>query len=92
MTSMQLSWTDVVAMTLAAAVALPLAIGTPAVAATPAPAVSEAMARDEAALYLPSAPHEAKLVADRWEVSDGSDTAWLDARTGELVEIEFAAP
>ena len=34
---------------------------------------------------------QAELVGTQWVVTDGSDTAWLDAQTGELVEIEFAA-
>ena len=48
-------------------------------------------ARMEAASYLASSPTSAEKVAERWAVTDGADTAWLDTRTGELVEIEFAA-
>jgi hypothetical protein len=47
-------------------------------------------ARMEAASYLASSPTSAEKVAERWVVTDGADRAWLDTRTGELVEIEFA--
>lgn len=52
--------------------------------------LDEGDARTEAQSYLSASPQHAALVGERWAVSDGDDTAWLDARTGELVEIEFA--
>jgi type IV secretory pathway TrbL component len=78
--------TDALALGLAALVTWSLA-------ATPSDAVlDEASARTEAAAYLSAAPRDAERVEDRWVVTDGDETAWLDARSGELVEIEFAAP
>jgi len=53
--------------------------------------LDDATARAEAASYLSATPRTAEQVAERWVVTDGADTAWLDTRTGELVEIEFAA-
>ncbi|MBC8069853.1 MAG: hypothetical protein IAG13_16060 [Deltaproteobacteria bacterium] len=53
--------------------------------------LTEACARNEAATYLTSQPRRAELHAQQWQVSDGHDTAWIDARTGQLLEIEFAA-
>jgi hypothetical protein len=75
-----LGWAAVVSMALAEAPA-------------PAPArgLDEVAARSEAASYLSSTPRDAQRVADRWIISDGDETAVLDARTGALVEIEFAA-
>lgn len=55
------------------------------------PGLDEVAARSEAATYLSSAPTDAERVDGRWAVSDGADRAWLDAKTGELVEIEFDA-
>jgi hypothetical protein len=52
--------------------------------------LDEATARTEAAAYLSAAPRDAKQVEGRWVVTDGDETAWLDAKSGELVEIEFA--
>lgn len=60
-----------------------------------APATStldESSARIEAAAYLSAAPREANRIDGQWVVTDGDETAWLDAASGELVEIEFAAP
>ena len=56
-----------------------------------AASLSVAQARAEAANYLDHAPRFARLDvrAGCWRVSDGHDTARLDARTGELLEIEF---
>lgn len=51
--------------------------------------LSEDDARVEAATYLTAAPTQAALEDARWRVSDGRDTAWIDARSGELVEIAF---
>jgi hypothetical protein len=51
--------------------------------------VSEDDARVEAAMYLTAAPTQTQLEDARWRVSDGRDTAWIDARSGELVEIAF---
>ena len=62
-----------------------------ALAAQSRTALDEGAAKSEAESYLASSPQHAALVGERWAVSDGDDTAWLDARTGELVEIEFAA-
>jgi hypothetical protein len=68
-----------------------LAAGLPAVEARTCGALDDDAARIEAASYLASSPRHAELVADHWVVSDGADTATLDARTGELVEIQFAS-
>lgn len=56
--------------------------------------LSQAQARAESAAYLEGPPADARLhrAATRWAVTDGHTTAWLDARTGELVELSFAAP
>lgn len=54
--------------------------------------IDEASARTEAAAYLSAEPREAKRVDGQWVVTDGDETAWLDADNGALVEIEFAAP
>ncbi|MEM7156905.1 MAG: hypothetical protein AAF799_28905 [Myxococcota bacterium] len=56
--------------------------------------LSESRAQQESALYLDNEPQSAHfdLSSKRWSVTDGESTAWLDARTGELVEIEFGAP
>lgn len=55
------------------------------------PGLDETAARSEAASYLASTPRDAERVDGRWAVSDGAERAWLDAKTGELVEIEFDA-
>lgn len=54
--------------------------------------LSVQQARGEAAAYLGGAPQTAHLntAAHRWAVSDGQTVAWLDARSGELLEVEFA--
>jgi hypothetical protein len=46
----------------------------------------------ESALYLDALPERARLHrgAGRWQVTDGQATVWLDARTGELLEMDFA--
>lgn len=56
--------------------------------------LSQAQARAESAVYLEGPPADARLhrAATRWAVTDGHTTAWLDARTGELVELSFTAP
>ena len=50
-----------------------------------------AQARAESALYLDGPALDARLhrAAGRWSVTDGRTTAWLDARTGELLEVEL---
>jgi len=75
---------DLVAVAIAAAVTMPL------IPDGGAARITEAMAAIEAADYLDDVPQYAALEGERWRVSDGDDTAWLDARTGALVEIEFA--
>lgn len=54
--------------------------------------ISERQARAESAAYLDAQPTQAHLHRDsrRWQVTDGHTTAWLDARSGELLEVEFA--
>lgn len=52
--------------------------------------LDEAAAKTEASAYLSAAPRDAQRVADQWVVTDGDETAWLDAKSGELVEIEFS--
>lgn len=53
--------------------------------------LSESQIRLEAAHYLEGVPREARAdrVRHRWVVSDGESTAWLDARSGELLEVRF---
>lgn len=48
-------------------------------------------ARMESAAYLDAAPTQSLFdrTTERWSVTDGKTTAWLDARSGELVEIEL---
>jgi len=48
-------------------------------------------ARAESALYLDGPALDARLhrAAERWAVTDGHTTAWLDAHTGELLEVEL---
>lgn len=87
MAFMQLSWTDLAAIAIAGLLTVPLTTG----ASEPSTSLGESRAMGEAAAYLSSAPQRAELVDAQWMVTDGSDTAWLDAQTGELVEIEFAA-
>lgn len=55
--------------------------------------LSSNQARVEAASYLDEAPQNAQLdrTTHRWSVSDGQSTAWLDARSGELLAVEFEA-
>lgn len=69
-----------------------LAVVALAVPSAPLGGLTETRARDEAATYLTATPAQAELQSARWKVSDGRETAWIDARTGELLEIEFAAP
>lgn len=53
--------------------------------------LSEAQARAESAAYLDATPSDARLeqVTGLWWVTDGRSTAWIDARSGELVEVRF---
>lgn len=53
--------------------------------------MSLAQAHAESAPYLDGPVSDARLhrAAERWAVTDGRTTAWLDARTGELVEVEL---
>ena len=48
-------------------------------------------ARAESAPYLDGPALDARFhrAANRWAVTDGHTTAWLDARTGELLEVEL---
>jgi hypothetical protein len=82
---MQLLWTDLAAIAIAGLLTLTTT------ATESSTWLAESRALGEAAAYLTSAPERAELVGAQWRVTDGSDTAWLDAQTGELVEIEFAA-
>jgi hypothetical protein len=59
--------------------------------AEPPQRLDDDQALAEATSYLSSPPMSAEIDAERWVVSNGTEKAWLDARTGELVEIEFAA-
>jgi hypothetical protein len=86
MASMKRVMTDLIALGFAAVVTWSLA------GAQSDSTLDETSARTEAAAYLSAAPRDAKRVDDQWIVTDGDETAWLDARSGELVEIEFAAP
>lgn len=90
MTLMRLPRTDLLALVIAGVSTLAVvALSLPSAATV---GLSEDRARAEAATYLTEAPAQAELQSARWKVSDGHDTAWIDANTGELVEIEFAAP
>lgn len=53
--------------------------------------LSVSEARAESAAFLDGPVSEARLhrAAGRWAVTDGRTTAWLDARTGELIEVEL---
>jgi hypothetical protein len=53
--------------------------------------LTPAQARAESARYLDGPAVDTRLhrAAGRWAVTDGSTTAWLDARTGELLEVEL---
>ena len=53
--------------------------------------MTQRQARAESALYLDGPVSEARFhrAAERWSVTDGRTTAWLDARTGELLEVEL---
>ncbi|MCX4241151.1 hypothetical protein [Paraliomyxa miuraensis] len=53
--------------------------------------LTEAQARGESMLYLDGPVEDARFdrVTGRWRVTDGQDTAWLDARSGELLEVEL---
>ncbi len=55
--------------------------------------LTESQARAESAAYLHGSPR-AQLEHDgtRWSVTDGETTAWLDARTGQLLEVRFSPP
>jgi hypothetical protein len=89
MADVKLPRTDLLALVFSAASTLAVvALGIPMTSAGP---LSEQRAKSEAATYLTSQPQHAELEASQWKVSDGKETAWIDARTGELVEIEFAA-
>ena len=50
-----------------------------------------AQIRAESALYLDGPVRKARFhrATERWSVTDGQTTAWLDARTGELLEVEL---
>ncbi|HWB76493.1 MAG TPA: hypothetical protein VG755_16110 [Nannocystaceae bacterium] len=87
---MRLPRTDLLALVIAGVSTLAVVAITMPTASTSR--LSEDRARAEAATYLTEAPAQVELQSARWKVSDGRDTAWIDAKTGELVEIEFAAP
>lgn len=86
--------TDLVALGLAAAATALLAMPTERQDPRDSSRLSAAQARAESAAFLDGPASEARLhrAAGRWAVTDGHTTAWLDARTGELVELSFEAP
>jgi hypothetical protein len=86
--------TDLLALGIAAAVTALLTLPTERPNPRDSNHLSAAQARAESAAYLDGPASEARLhrAAGRWAVTDGRTTAWLDARTGELVELSFAAP
>ena len=51
--------------------------------------VPEPLARESAAFYLDATPREAELQGSRWRIATADDVAWIDAATGDLVEVEF---
>lgn len=67
------------------------ALATPNASALNSGEISSAQALAESAPFLEKAPRSAHYDRDsaRWTVSDGASTAHIDAKTGELVEIEF---
>jgi hypothetical protein len=56
--------------------------------------LTDLQARAESTLYLDAPPTHAHLdhATGRWAVTDGHTTAWLDARSGELLEVELEPP
>lgn len=53
--------------------------------------VSPIQAQAEAAEYLDHPPISVRRHGQNWRVTDGTGTATMDGRTGELVEIDFGA-
>lgn len=92
MASMKRIRTELLALGFAAAVTALLADRAPAEDRIDSNMLNETQACVEAALYLDEPARLARLDRARgqWVVTDGRATAWLDARSGELVEIELA--
>lgn len=86
--------TDLLALGLAAAATALLAVPIERPNRIDSKYLSVSQARAESAAFLDGPASEARLhrAAERWAVTDGHTTAWLDARTGELVELSFHAP
>lgn len=91
MTSMKRLARDLVALGLAAVATVALGLVSSASDAVAPPAIPEHVARAEAAFYLGEAAGSADLQDRHWRVAAGPHTAWIDASTGELVEIEFGS-
>jgi hypothetical protein len=94
MASMKRIRTELLALGFAAATTALLAERTPVENRLDSQRLDETQARAQSALYLEGAATHARLdrTRGRWAVTDGRDTAWLDARSGELLEIELHAP
>ena len=94
MASMKRIKTDLLALGLAAAVTALCADHASVEESIDSKVLTCAQARAASAPYLDDSASDARLhrTAQRWAVTDGHTTAWLDAHTGELVELSFAAP
>ena len=81
---------DLLALGLAAAVTALFADRADAEKPRDSKMMTSVQACAESALYLDGPVTDARLhrAAERWAVTDGRTTAWLDARTGELVEVD----
>ena len=53
------------------------------------PVLSPIQAQAEAAEYLDHTPISVQRHGGNWLVTDGTETATVDGRTGELVSIDF---
>jgi hypothetical protein len=89
MTSMKRIPRDLVALGLATVATAVLGVLSRAPDAVAPPAIPEHVARAEAAFYLGETAGSAHLRDRHWRVAAGPHTAWIDASTGELVEIQF---
>ena len=81
---------DLLAFSFAAAV-MALAMPIETRNATDSKPLSASQIRAESALYLDGPVRKVRFhrATERWSVTDGHTTAWLDARTGELLEVEL---
>jgi hypothetical protein len=94
MASMKRIKTELLALGFATATMALFADHTPAQKYRNSSYLADFQARAESALYLDGPATQARVdrTTGRWAVTDGQTTAWLDARSGDLLEIEFRAP